>query len=80
MPLTGEQAQQLHHEILSAFSRPELERLVRFDLNARIEEIARTTDTFATVVLDLIHWAEKHGRTEVLIRAVRRARPERRSA
>ena len=51
MSLTGDQARQLHDAILSAFSRAELEKLVRFDFNASIEQVARTNATLDTIVL-----------------------------
>src|SRR5690348_2846033 len=74
MPLTGDQARQLHDATLSAFSRADLEQLVRFDLDERLENITPNV-SLPTAVFDLIQWAERQGRTEDLIRAVKRARP-----
>jgi hypothetical protein len=74
MPLTGDQVRRLHEAIVSDFSRPEMERLVRFGLAERLDEIS-PEGPLDMVVLELIQWAERQGRTEDLIQAVRRALP-----
>jgi hypothetical protein len=74
MPLTGDQARQLHDAILSAFSRSDLEQLIRHELNEGLDAIAGS-GPLSEVVFELILWADQRGRTEELIRAVQRARP-----
>jgi hypothetical protein len=74
MQLSGAQAQDLHDAILSGFDVSALERLVRFDLNVYLDWITPERPLDA-VALALIKWAEQHGRTEELIRAIQRARP-----
>jgi HEAT repeat protein len=75
MALSGTSEKRLHHAILSGFSRSDLERLVWFELNERLENITRP-GPLNDVVFDLIHWAEKNGRTEELLRAIQRAQPD----
>jgi hypothetical protein len=73
--LAGKQLQQFHQALVSAFSaRSELERMVRFNLNERLAEIARD-GTLSEIVFALIEWAEAKGRTEDLIRAAYKENP-----
>ena len=74
MRLTGAQTKQLHDAILSAFSGSDLEQLVKFELNERLDNIT-PNGALGLVVFNLIQWAEREGRTEELTRTVQRARP-----
>jgi hypothetical protein len=74
MSLDGDQAQKLHDAIVSGFDRPNLEQLVRFGLNERLDRISPDS-RLDTVVFNLIQWADQEGRTAELIQAVQRARP-----
>jgi hypothetical protein len=74
MPLTGDHFQKLHDAILSAFSGADLEQLLRFDLNTRLDNIVPKAP-MSEIVFRLIEWAEQRGRTEELVRALQRARP-----
>jgi len=61
MKLEGSQAKKLHEALLSAFAtRSELRRMVKFNLNKDLDEIA-SGDTNADIVLDLISWTEQNG-------------------
>jgi hypothetical protein len=71
MALTGDQERKLHHAILLGFDGSELAELVRFHLEKRLDQINKD----GPVVLELIEWTERNGRTESLIKAVRLARP-----
>jgi Effector-associated domain 1/Carboxypeptidase regulatory-like domain len=75
MPLTGDQAEALREAILSGFNRRDLEELVRFGLGMSLEHIT-SDQSLKTAAIELIQWAEGHGRTDDLIRAVRSARPQ----
>src|SRR5262245_34975943 len=72
MPLNGEQKGQLRDAIVSVFSISDLEQLVQVDLVERLENITEA-GPLPTVAFRVIQWAERQGRTEDLIRAVRRA-------
>ena len=74
MALTGKQFQKLSKGILSGFSGADLEQLVRFELNERLDNIV-ASGALAEVVFELVTWGEQHGRTEELISALQRARP-----
>jgi hypothetical protein len=74
MPLSGDQARKLHAAILSGFSGPDLEQVLRFDLNERLDNITGS-GPLSAVVMNLITWAEQNGKTDDLVRAVQRARP-----
>jgi hypothetical protein len=75
MGLTGPQEKQLHDAILPVFKVSDLKKLVRFYLNEDLDEITTDTDK-STAVFELIRWADHHGRTAELIRAVQKERPK----
>src|SRR5437764_12834697 len=75
MALNGQQLEMLMRAILSGFNASDLEQLVRFELNERLDSLVATNNAFMNVVFNLIEWAENRGRTEELIRALQRARP-----
>jgi hypothetical protein len=74
MSLDGDQVRKLHDSIVDHFDPSELTRLVRFDLGQRLEDITAASP-FPEMVLNLIEWADRQGRTADLIQAVQRARP-----
>jgi hypothetical protein len=75
--LKGPQAEQLRDAILSAFSGADLEQLLRFDLNLRLGDIV-PNGPMNQIVFNLIDWVERQGRTEELIQALQRSRPNNR--
>jgi hypothetical protein len=75
MTLNGQQLLKLQNAILSGFNASDLEQLVRFELNERLDSLVATHGAFTNVVFELIQWAETRGRTAELIRALQRARP-----
>ncbi len=72
--LNGKQGKLLRDAILSAYSSADLEQLVQFDLNERLEGIVGP-GSLSEVVFKLIQWAEAHGQTTQLLRALRDNRP-----
>jgi hypothetical protein len=75
MALSGDQIRKLHYAILCGFRADDLEQLLRFDLNERLDNIVPTGRELSSVVFELIQWAERSGRADELIQAIRRARP-----
>jgi hypothetical protein len=75
MALTGPEVQTLHKAIIAAFSADELARLVRFNLNVHIADIAPSTGTRSDVVVALSEWADRRGRAIDLVRAAANDRP-----
>jgi hypothetical protein len=75
MPLAGIQMRRLRDAIVASFSLADLDQLVRFDLEERLENITKAGPLTA-VAFDLIVWADQCGRTTELLKAVRRARPQ----
>ena len=74
MKLEGSQAKKLHEALLSAFAtRSELRRMVKFNLNKDLDEIA-SGDTNADIVLDLISWSEQNGLLFELVKGALNAR------
>ena len=75
MKLTGQQRQRLNSGIVDAFdNRDELGRAVRYGLNERLNLIAPSPD-FEQSVFELVEWAEREGRVEELVNALRAANP-----
>ncbi|MCC2667594.1 MAG: hypothetical protein K0Q72_65, partial [Armatimonadetes bacterium] len=67
--------QQLHAALLSAFpKRSDLERMLRFELDARLDEITDVGNLNDTV-FRVIEWAEANGRIHDLIRGARNQNP-----
>jgi hypothetical protein len=75
MALPGPLAQELHRILLDAFGQAELEQLVHFHLDIRLAVIAGGSN-LSEVAYNLILATERLGRTEDLIAAVARSRPE----
>jgi hypothetical protein len=70
--LTGEQQRQLHNVLIHAFPNVDaLARLVRFGLNENLAVIAGGSD-LATVVFNLITWADAQDRLGDLLLAAKR--------
>jgi hypothetical protein len=76
MTLTGEQAEALRDTLCAAFTLDTLKELVRFKLGERLPNIVDVHRGLAEVAFNLIEWTEQHGRTEVLIQEMYRARPQ----
>ena len=75
MDLKGKQLEALQEALLSAFpSYPALEMLLRFELNARLGNIA-SPGPLTQVVYAIITWAEAEGRLEELIAGARSRNP-----
>lgn len=68
--LSGKQARGLHEALLDAFGIGELQQLVRFRLEERLQNIT-LEGGLSQRAFELIEWAEQKGRTEELIRAAR---------
>jgi hypothetical protein len=74
MPLTGQQQETFLHAIVREFDRSGLEAVVTLRLGEHLSNIV-DEGPLKQVVFDLIHWAQQHGRTKELIRALQRERP-----
>jgi hypothetical protein len=61
--------------MVNGFSADDLDLLTRLELNERLGNIVAPS-TLPEIAIDLIDWADKHGRLEDLVRAIRQARPE----
>ncbi len=72
--LSGSQAKQMHSALLSSFSYDDLSLLTKFEFNQLLTSIV-PTGTMSSVTFELIMWAEQHGKTADLIKAVMAARP-----
>src|SRR4051794_28574707 len=67
---------QLYDALLDAFpSEDELRKLVLFELDQNLRSIA-TGSTLSAMMLDLISWAEAHGRLERLIQGAQNTNPD----
>lgn len=66
---------QLWETILAAFDRNELSELLSIELNTRLDHIA-ASHNFSETALNIVEWAERHGRIYELVTAVQRARPQ----
>jgi SOS-response transcriptional repressor LexA len=75
MKLTGKQAQDLHEALCAAYpTEARLERMLRFQLNARLPQIAKGED-LEQVVYEVIKWAEAQGLIKKLIKCASRENP-----
>lgn len=72
--LTGQQFGALQQALLDAFSLDELRMMVRIKLGENLEVIA-STGSLATIVDELIRWAERYGRLADLVRGASKTRP-----
>jgi Effector-associated domain 1 len=70
----GDQARSLHDAMLSGLKLSDLQQLTRHELNERPGTF-RPDGVLSTAVFNLIQWAERQGRVEEMIRAIRRPRP-----
>jgi hypothetical protein len=75
--MTPAQLQKLQAAILSGFSGPDLEQLVRFEMDERLDALV-SAGPLRDVAFNLIEWAERVGRVDDLVRALGRARPNNR--
>ncbi len=74
MALTGQQVKQLCDALLSAFDMPRLRRMVRCELDQKLEQIAGGDDA-NDVVFALVSWAEAEGRDLELIQVACQMKP-----
>src|SRR4051794_39055962 len=75
MKLSGRQLERLSNAFLDAFDRSELERLLRFEFDVRLDNVARWDSTMRTVVYDILSRSEMEGWTQQLLEATHKARP-----
>jgi len=76
MFLTHANRQELYEAFLGAFNLTELENLVYFSLDKRLEELVSIRGSaFTEIVLSLITWAEEHGQLAELVKAAVKERP-----
>ena len=73
--LRGKQAAAFQEALLAAFSREDLEQLVKFNLDEDLDEIVKP-GTRSAVVFELIRWAERVTRVEDLLAAALEVRPK----
>ena len=74
MRLTGKQFAQLQMVILAAFTRDELRRLLKVDLDTSLELITGDKG-FEAQVFDLLLWLERQGRLLEFVECARTANP-----
>lgn len=74
MSLSGAQLDQLHQALLTAFTEPELRRLVRFELNEDLDQIAGGSD-LSDRAYNLATWTDREGRVPDLIAGALRRKP-----
>lgn len=67
----------LHEALLDTFSRPDLERLLDFELGTRLDNIAPQT-AFSAVVFDVIKHFVQRDQLHELVRVAQEARPNNR--
>jgi hypothetical protein len=69
--MTGPELRQLREAIVSAFPSPHsLKVAVDLELDTSLDQITSGTGPYTAVVYDLLRWAEAHGTTGRLIRAL----------
>lgn len=74
MKLSGSQLSQLQAALLDAFrSQSDLARMVRFGLDAQLNEISSEKSKLPDIVFDLINWAETNNRIDDLLQAATKA-------
>jgi len=74
MDLTGEQTEQLQNAILDTYNRSDLEQLLSFKLDERLDNIT-SGGNMRQIVFELIEWAGRRGRLTDLIQAAHVDRP-----
>jgi hypothetical protein len=75
MPLARTEFKVLHWTVLEAFTRNDLEHLLRLDLGLVLDDIVSPGNS-ESVVFDLIDWLGRQGRTKEFLEAIARARPQ----
>jgi hypothetical protein len=73
--LSGEEQRKLHEAIVAHFSIPELERAFEFSLEVELASIAPSQSSKKRVVFEILKWAKRVGRTEELVEALKKERP-----
>mgnify|MGYP001821761860 CR=1 FL=1 len=74
MTANKRQLQEVHTAIAGAFDRAELDQLVRYELDARLDLIAGPGN-LSQVIHELIKWADREGRLDELVAAAYSAKP-----
>lgn len=74
--LTGKQYKTLYNALQGAFDYDKLQRLLRFELDQSLDQIASKYENMENVLFNVIGWAERQGRIAELIAAVKEARPQ----
>ncbi|WP_204141290.1 tetratricopeptide repeat protein [Halomicronema sp. CCY15110] len=67
MQLSKSQRREIYEVLLNSFDQSSLSRMVSFELNEALPNIAGGSD-FSEIVFNLIRWAERTGRLESLMR------------
>jgi hypothetical protein len=73
----GDEMERLTDLILDSFERHDLEVLMRYKLDIRLNDIVSSKISFRETVFEILTWADRHGVTELLIRSMADARPHR---
>jgi uncharacterized surface protein with fasciclin (FAS1) repeats len=75
MQLSGKQIREIEEALLDAFpSRDELSRVVRIELDERLEAIADGANQ-RVVIFNLVNWAERTGKIDALLQGASRQNP-----
>ena len=74
MKLNGKQQSQFNEALCSAFTRETLARMVRFELDERLDVIT-SGETLPDITFSLISWAEQYGRMADLVAAAPKHNP-----
>jgi len=73
-PITARSRERLHTALASAFpTRGSLERMLRFELDVKLNDISAEADNLSSSVFRVIEWAEAHGRMDKLLAGARAA-------
>ena len=75
MVFTLDQIRQLNEAVLHAFDANELEMLLRFKLDLRLDHIVNVNAPFTRIVFDLIEYLTEQKRLDELLKAVLAERP-----
>jgi len=74
--LTSAQRQQLFELVVDAYpSKASLAQAVYYEFGTNATTMISSSDSLQTFAYDVVSWAEVNGRTEELVKAVRRANP-----
>jgi hypothetical protein len=68
-------AERIHKLIQDAYDRNELEKVLLFRLNERLDRIAPGQADFDAIVFHVVLWADQHGRLVEFVREAAAGRP-----